>query len=379
MRRPLLTLAGALLLATASSAQLCNSGTETFLKNDTLPQIPGASTVSVIQGLCEDEAAGCVFDVSGLGAPVQINKASVGYVNIASASGITAAVNLVIYDGISWSGGLPTLGPVAFNFGVTTGASIQLTSSGINEVDISPYNVTVSSGTAVVTWEMEFNTGGSCPTGYQTNYATDFAGGGGGCSPAQKNLIFITGQGWRDVTTAKIGPGGFFDLCPQFYAGNWIIRICAEGSGPVGPVNYCTAGTSAAGCIPALTSSGTASASAGAGFLMIGTGVEGSKDGLFFFGQNGRQANSWGSGTSYQCVVPPVSRAGLLSGGGVSGTCSGAFIQDLNARWCAACPKPSQQPTPGTRLQVQLWYRDPMNTSNQTTSLSDAHEVDVSP
>jgi len=30
-------------------------------------------------------------------------------------------------------------------------------------------------------------------------------------------------------------------------------------------------------------------------------------------------------------------------------------------------------------LQAQLWYRDPFNTSNQTTSLSDAIEFCVSP
>ena len=36
------------------------------------------------------------------------------------------------------------------------------------------------------------------------------------------------------------------------------------------------------------------------------SGVQGQKDGLFFFGTNGQQANPWGNGTSYQCVVPPV-------------------------------------------------------------------------
>jgi hypothetical protein len=376
MRRSLLTLAAVLALASISTAQQCSSGSETFIKNDNLPQVPsGGATVAVIQGLCEGEAAGCVLDVSSLGAPVTINQASVAYVNVAGASGITAAANLVIYDGISWSGGVPTLGPSVFDFEQAAGASIQLTSSGINQIDISAFDVTVSSGTAVVTWEMQINTGGNCLSGYPTNLATDYDGSGG-CSPAQKNLVFIEGQGWRDVTSATVLG---FPLCPAFLAGNWVMRICAEGSGPVGPVTYCTAGTSASGCKALLTSSGTASAGAGAGFFLFATGAEGSKDGLFFFGQNGRQANAWGNGTSYQCVVPPVRRAGLLDGGGVSGTCSGAFIQDLNARWCPACPKPGQAPTPGTRLQIQLWYRDPLNTSNQTTSLSDGHEVDVLP
>ena len=33
----------------------------------------------------------------------------------------------------------------------------------------------------------------------------------------------------------------------------------------------------------------------------------------------------------------------------------------------------------GTVVQAQLWYRDPQNTSNQTTSLSDAIEFTVAP
>ena len=372
-------LAGPALLALAalSPAQLCNGG-ESFFKNDNLPQVPsGSSTVSVIPGLCEGEAIGAVIDVSGLGSSAEIHSATTAYINAGGASGIQAEANLKIYDGISWSGGLPTFGPLVFDFNAAAGASVGLTSSGLNTVDLSSFNPTVTSGTAVIVWEMLSNPlGGNCTAGYQTNFATDFTGAGGGCAPAQKNLIFIQGQGWRDVTTATVLG---FPLCPLFVAGNWIVRICAEGGAPTGPVSYCTAGTSTAGCQAALSSSGAASATAGAGFLMFATGVEGAKDGLFFYGQNGRQANPWGNGTSFQCVVPPVKRGGLLSGSGNAGTCTGAFIQDLNARWCPTCPKPAQAPVVGTRMQLQFWYRDPANTSNQTTSLSDGHEVDVAP
>ena len=112
---------------------------------------------------------------------------------------------------------------------------------------------------------------------------------------------------------------------------------------------------------------------------MLTSNVEGNKDGLVFYAQNGRQANAWGNGTSFQCVVPPVKRSGLLAGNGAAGTCFGTYITDLNARWCPTCPKPSHSPTPGVRLQLQTWFRDPLNTSNQTTSLSNALEVDVTP
>ncbi len=109
------------------------------------------------------------------------------------------------------------------------------------------------------------------------------------------------------------------------------------------------------------------------------SGGEALKDGLFFYGQAGRQANSWGNGTSLQCVVTPVKRGGLQTGGGTVGACDGGFTQDLNARWCPTCTNPNHQPTVGTKMQIQCWYRDPFNTSNQTTSLSDALEVEICP
>jgi len=143
-----------------------------------------------------------------------------------------------------------------------------------------------------------------------------------------------------------------------------------------GAENYCTAGTSAGGCQAMISANGTPSATAATGFTLDITGVEGQKDGLYFFGTNGRQANSWGSGTSFQCVAPPVKRAALMTGVGTTGMCDGIFSQDMNARWQS---KPPQNPGAGAVVQAQLWYRDPLNTSNQTTSLSDAVEFTVGP
>jgi hypothetical protein len=145
---------------------------------------------------------------------------------------------------------------------------------------------------------------------------------------------------------------------------------------PESPIAYCTAGASASGCQASISATGTASATATSGFDLMASSVEGNKDGLFFFGPNGRQASPWGNGTSFQCVVPPVNRGGLLTGVGTAGTCDGSFSQDLNARWTT---KPNQNPGAGATVQAQLWYRDPLNTSNQTTSLSDALEFGVAP
>jgi hypothetical protein len=145
------------------------------------------------------------------------------------------------------------------------------------------------------------------------------------------------------------------------------------------PVVYCTAGTSASGCQAGMGWSGAPSATAPSGFTVMAGGVEGLVDGMFFYGSSGRQANSWGNGSSFQCVAPPVHRAGPITGGGTGGACDGSFSQDLNALWCPACPKSHHNPGVGAVVQAQLWYRDPQSTSNQTTSLSDALELVVGP
>lgn len=145
------------------------------------------------------------------------------------------------------------------------------------------------------------------------------------------------------------------------------------------PVTYCTAGTSANGCQALISSFGTASASIDMGFELRVAQVEGSTPGLFFFGTNGRQANSWGSGTSFQCVTPSVVRTPIQSSSGSPNACDGAVSIDLSALWCSTCPQPSKNPGAGATVQAQLWYRDALNTSNQTTSLSDAIEFGLEP
>ncbi len=232
-----LVLLVSLLTVMTVSAQTCMNPNDIFLKNDNLPTVPaGPQTFSIIPGLCEGEAIGAVFDVSGIGSIVQLNMAAVLYANAGGANGIQAGANLKIYDGITWAGGVPILGTQVLDWVNSTGSNIGVTSSNINTIDLSTNNVTISSGTMVVTWWMDFNPlGGTCASGYQTNFATDNTGLSFSCnSPLQKNLVYIQGQGWRDVRTANVG--GFL-LCPIFINGNWVIRACVADVTPTNPLN----------------------------------------------------------------------------------------------------------------------------------------------
>ena len=142
---------------------------------------------------------------------------------------------------------------------------------------------------------------------------------------------------------------------------------------------YCTAGTSAIGCTPRIGAKGFASATKPDGFDLFALELPGGIDGLFFLGINGRQAKTWGNGTSYQCVVPPVTRGGLQPGNGTPGLCDNDIWQDWNTLWCPTCPKPQKNPGAGARVQAQFWYRDPFSTSNMKTSLTNAIEFELCP
>ncbi|MFT7463244.1 MAG: hypothetical protein ACI9EF_001588 [Pseudohongiellaceae bacterium] len=272
--------ATAALLSASSAAQVCDNPADNFWQNDNLPQVPaGSLTVSIIQGLCEGEALAQVFYLPG-GSPKQkLNKVSVGFGQVSGAGGFNATANVEIYDGISWSGGIPTLGPKVFDLNDDTAADAQVFSHGINEVDLSGFNVEVGDGTNafVVAFRSNINPNGSCAGGHPANYFTDVSGGGGCQTVPQTSLIDLQGQGWRDAGTATVSG---FPLCPLFFNGNWVIRACSEDVGGIG--QFVDVGNNLTGFFaPSLT--GTGSLAANGAFSLSFTGMPISTSGFFFF------------------------------------------------------------------------------------------------
>jgi hypothetical protein len=144
------------------------------------------------------------------------------------------------------------------------------------------------------------------------------------------------------------------------------------------PSVYCTAGTSANGCVATLSSTGTPSASAGSGFTITASNVEGQKSGLVFYGVSGALANSWGSGSSsFLCVKAPTQRTPAQASGGTIDACDGALALDWNA-FIANFPGALGTPfSAGQSVWAQAWYRDPP--SPNTTSLSNGIQFTTGP
>ena len=160
----------------------------------------------------------------------------------------------------------------------------------------------------------------------------------------------------------------------QFATGGW---FGITFGGCPAPTVYCTAGTTAAGCATALTSSGNPSATASSGFTVSCNNVDAGRNGLFFYGVTNATyvPTPWGvGGTSYKCIANPVQRMGPMDSGGTTG-CTGSYTQDWNA-YMANNPTSLGNPRVlGASFQIQLWMRDPP--SPKSTILSNALEFDL--
>jgi hypothetical protein len=141
---------------------------------------------------------------------------------------------------------------------------------------------------------------------------------------------------------------------------------------------YCTAGTTTNGCNAQITAIGTPSASASSGFVIVGTGIEGQKQTLLYYGVSGPSAQVWATGSSsFKCVRQPVQRVAPQNSGGTVDTCSGTYAIDL-ANYLATRPTAVGNPRfAGEVFNAQLWFRDPPAPS--TSSLSNALQFTLAP
>ena len=145
---------------------------------------------------------------------------------------------------------------------------------------------------------------------------------------------------------------------------------------------YCNAKLNSLGCTPTIGWVGTPSVSLPAGFFVQATQVRNNKNGLLFYGINGRENTPYQGGTL--CVKPPIKRTPATNSGGTlppTNDCSGVFSIDMNAFATGSLggnPLAALS-VPGTLVQCQWWGRDPGFAPPNNTTLSSGLEFTICP
>lgn len=165
----------------------------------------------------------------------------------------------------------------------------------------------------------------------------------------------IDGDGAREILAGGVGE-----------AGAWTHN-------PGGPI-YCTGKVSSLGCLPSITSSGTASASSPIPFKITATPINNGVTGILGYGFSSTASPFKGG---FLCVHPPLRRTGTMSSGG-SGPqfldCSGTLTQDFNSIIQSGA---DPNLTPGQQVFAQWWFRDIGNP--QGAGLSNAIQFRICP
>jgi hypothetical protein len=156
----------------------------------------------------------------------------------------------------------------------------------------------------------------------------------------------------------------------------------ASGGGCTGtPTTFCTAKTTGNGCVPAIGSSGTPSATAGSGFLVNATNMINNKSCLMFYGTTGQGSGAFQGGIL--CVKAPIKRTpGTNTGGNPPpNDCSGAPAIDMNAFAVGSLGGTplAALTVPGTVVTCQWWGRDPGFAAPNNTQLTDGLQYTICP
>lgn len=190
--------------------------------------------------------------------------------------------------------------------------------------------------------------------------------------------IGSTSKDVRALLAHDDGAGGGVAL---FAAGNFATSpgrdsyLAKWGCDSDAVVAYCTPMTSTSGCAATISATGVARVDLSGSFVLEATQVDGSRNGLFFYGVSGRSAAPYGVGVL--CVKPPVRRLNVAWTGGAATNCDGVLASDWSA-FVAADPLALGRPLfAGQRIQAQGWVRDAQQAIGAT--LTGGLEFEIQP
>lgn len=226
-------LAAAALLAPAAAAQLCPDAGDTFWKNDVMPDapvgVPAGAHVAI--AMCPTEAAGSYFQLAPGSKPQLLKQVSVGFGHTGGETNHPARVNIEIYEGtvaFNPGGTIPSIGTKIFDLVADEGLEMVVMTNGMNSYDLTPFNIIVDAN-FVVAFRMIQNVDfPGCPganPGLPANFLTDSSAS---CTSGL-NLFDEKFVGWMDPANWQFQLGS--PICPQFFAGNFLIRACTEDAG----------------------------------------------------------------------------------------------------------------------------------------------------
>lgn len=148
----------------------------------------------------------------------------------------------------------------------------------------------------------------------------------------------------------------------------WLVVPCGT------PVTLCQGKPSSLGCVPRILTSGRASATSSAPFVVTADSLPSGRRSILFYGL-GAAATPFHGGTL--CVTQPLRRTAVqTSTGPLPSDCSGTLSLDFGAR-IASGTDPLL--TAGTTIAAQWFVRDPLDPSGFSSTLSDAILFTIAP
>jgi hypothetical protein len=141
---------------------------------------------------------------------------------------------------------------------------------------------------------------------------------------------------------------------PTFGSGNAYYNIYVRTCDWTQPAVYCDAQRNSLGCKPAISGTGSPSATAGSGFTLGVQNLVSSSYGFFFYSTRKPLIAPFQGG--YLCMPSPIRRVPpQATGGSTAPDCSGSLALDFNA-WIASGADPML--VAGENACVQAWSRD---------------------
>lgn len=231
------------------------------------------------------------------------------------------------------------------------------------------------------------------------NVRVDISANAGAIAPGTEMLHYDAGAGFVSVPLTNLGGGQYDAPFPNLACNtqvNYYVSVASTSNivwtdpeaapaatdvttatCPVAPFTYCVAKTNTCGGTPALSFSGTPSASQTSGFMLDAGGARFGKAGLMIYTDQGQGNQPFQGGTL--CIAAAGLRRGpaVFENGATLGMCDGTFSLDLNAFAAGQAGGNPQAylSLPGTQVNVQQWGRD----TSTSAYLSDGGQYVVGP